>query len=114
MTRKINLFKSIETRKDARYPITGLIHLIPSKNAESFNGELLDISLSGARVSCREMLIKGEEVKINNDFISIFAEVMRVTPTESGFEVGLQFQFVTSKMKESLISFIRENRLRIT
>ncbi len=101
----------MHVRKEPRYPVDGYIYVISSESSENFNARLVDLSNSGALIESSEMFIEGEELKINNEAFSIFADVKRSYKSGESYKTALEFNLVTKANSEAIKEYIRTNSI---
>jgi len=99
----------MHVRKEPRYAVDGYIYVISSQSSENFNARLVDLSNSGALIESKEMFIQGEELKINNEAFSIFADVKRSFKSGESYKTALEFHLVTKANELAIKEYIRTN-----
>ncbi len=103
----------MHVRKEPRHPVDGYIYVISSQSSENFNARLVDLSNSGALIESQEMFIKGEELKINNEAFSIFADVKRSYKSGDSYKTALEFNLVTKANSKAITEYIKSNSIEV-
>lgn len=102
-------------RRNERFPVRSpvdILQVLAGHELEEWRGVIRDVSLSGVRlisprpVAVNETLFLTFTLPPDEEVDNVQATVHRVSKIQEGYEIGLDFAFLSNENKEALAEFI--------